>query len=51
MEAETVGVVGAGAAGMAAAIAAGRCGDRVILLEKLGQVGKRSAQRAMDDAT
>ena len=41
MEAETVGVVGAGAAGMAAAIAAGRCGDRVILLEKLGQVGKK----------
>ena len=41
MEGQTVGIIGAGAAGLAAAIAAGQCGDRVILLEKFPQAGKK----------
>ena len=36
-----VGIIGAGPSGLAAAIAAGRDGESVILLEKMGQVGKR----------
>ena len=39
MKPETVGIIGGGAAGMAAAIAAGRQGDRVILLEALDNKG------------
>ncbi|MBR2823017.1 MAG: aminoacetone oxidase family FAD-binding enzyme [Clostridia bacterium] len=41
MKPETVGIIGGGASGMAAAIAAARCGDRVILLEKQNQLGKK----------
>ena len=41
MKPGTVGIIGGGAAGMAAAIAAGRQGDRVILLEALDRTGKK----------
>ena len=34
-------VIGGGAAGMAAAIAAGECGDRVLLLERMDRVGRK----------
>ena len=34
-------VIGSGAAGMAAAIAAAKCGDRVTLLERMDRVGKK----------
>ena len=34
-------IVGGGAAGMAAAVAAGLCGDRVTLLERMDRVGKK----------
>ena len=38
---ENLAIVGAGASGMAAAIAAARLGDRVTLVEKLNQPGKK----------
>ena len=34
-------IIGGGAAGMAAAIAAAMCGDRVTLLERMDRVGKK----------
>lgn len=34
-------VIGGGAAGMAAAIEAARCGDRVLILERMDRVGKK----------
>lgn len=34
-------IIGGGAAGMAAAIAAGSCGDRVLVLERMDRVGKK----------
>ena len=34
-------VIGGGAAGMAAAVAAGMCGDRVMLLERMDRVGRK----------
>ena len=34
-------VIGGGAAGLAAAIAAGLCGDRVLVLERMDRVGKK----------
>lgn len=37
----TVVVIGGGAAGLAAAIAAAECGDRVTILERLDRVGKK----------
>ena len=37
----TTAVIGGGAAGMAAAIAAARHGDRVLLFERLDRVGKK----------
>ncbi len=37
----TVIVVGGGAAGLAAAIAAAECGDRVIVLERMDRIGKK----------
>ena len=37
----TVIIIGGGAAGMAAAIAAAMCGDRVTLLERMDRVGKK----------
>ena len=36
-----VGIIGGGASGIAAAIAAGRCGERVVLLESMEQIGKK----------
>ena len=36
-----VAVIGGGAAGMAAALAAASCGDRVTVLERLDRVGKK----------
>lgn len=42
MEAETaLAVIGGGASGLNAAIAAARCGERVILLERYPQLGKK----------
>ena len=40
-ERQTVAVIGGGAAGLAAAIAAAECGDRVIVLERMDRVGKK----------
>ncbi|MBR7174854.1 MAG: NAD(P)/FAD-dependent oxidoreductase, partial [Clostridia bacterium] len=36
-----VGIIGGGASGIAAAIAAGRGGERVLLLESMEQIGKK----------
>lgn len=36
-----VAVIGGGAAGMAAAVAAAECGDRVVILERMDRVGKK----------
>lgn len=41
MSEERVAVIGGGAAGMAAAIAAAECGDRVLLLERMDRVGRK----------
>ena len=38
---ETVAVIGGGAAGLAAAVAAAECGDRVIILERMDRIGKK----------
>ncbi|MBQ3156111.1 MAG: aminoacetone oxidase family FAD-binding enzyme [Clostridia bacterium] len=38
---ETVVIIGGGAAGLAAAIAAAECGDRVTVLERMDRVGKK----------
>ncbi|MBR5345264.1 MAG: aminoacetone oxidase family FAD-binding enzyme [Clostridia bacterium] len=40
-ERQTVAVIGGGAAGLAAAISAAECGDRVIVLERMDRVGKK----------
>ena len=37
----TVIVIGGGAAGLAAAIAAAECGDQVTILERMDRVGKK----------
>ena len=38
---QTTGIVGGGAAGLAAAVAAAACGDRVTVLERMDRVGKK----------
>ena len=40
-ERQNVAVIGGGAAGLAAAISAAECGDRVIVLERMDRVGKK----------
>lgn len=44
-------VIGGGAAGLAAAIAAAECGDTVTVAEKMDRVGKKSSRRATAAAT
>ena len=40
-ERQTVGIIGGGAAGLAAAASAAACGDRVTVLERMDRVGKK----------
>ena len=40
-ERQTVAIIGGGAAGLTAAVAAAECGDRVIVLERMDRVGKK----------
>ena len=48
---KTTAIIGGGAAGLAASLAAARHGDRVLLLERMDRVGKSCLPPATDAAT